>query len=284
MLTTNSPSHVIDQPTLIRLADSLSTSTQVMVKLNRLLQSPVTTIDDVSQAVRLDPALTARVVRISNSAFFATRSRSNSLEDALKRVGVREVFRIVTTAAMGNLIPGQLRAYGISGQVFLRASLFSATSCQLLAARAGLDESSAYLAGLMRPIGVLVLNRFGETTFDNVDHLSCDENTSLESWEKHHFGMNHSETSACVLSNWEFSDSVTRSVGDYANPLDQDPLSLILKASGALAVTSHATLHPRDHDHQLSRNQLSQLGIPSSALPEIGLKALRASRSLEACT
>jgi HD-like signal output (HDOD) protein len=278
------PSRVIDQTTLLHLADSMSASSQVLLKLNRLMQSPLTTIDDISRAVQLDPALTARVVRISNSAFFATRARSKSLEESLKRVGVREVFRIVTTAAMGNLIPGHLRSYGITGQVFLRASLFSATSSQLLADHAGLDGASAYLAGLMRPIGVLVLNRFGETNFDNVDSLSCDTASSLEGWEKLHFGMSHSEVSACALSNWEFSETVIRSIVDYPGPATQDPLSLVLKASGALAVTSHATLHPRDHDHTLSKSELSQLGIRASALPEISLKALRASRSLEFCS
>jgi HD-like signal output (HDOD) protein len=182
---------------------------------------------------------------------------------------------------MGNFTPPQLRAYGISGPAFLKASLFSAVSSQLLAERAGLDAASAYLAGLMRPIGVLVLNCFGEKTFGNVDHLSFEEEQKLEAWERQHFGMSHSEVSACVLQNWGFPETVTRSVSDYSNPANGDPLSLILKASGALAVTSRATLHARDFDHSLSRDHLVQLGIPVSALPEIGLKALRASRSIE---
>jgi HD-like signal output (HDOD) protein len=177
-----------------------------------------------------------------------------------------------------------LRAYGISGTTFLRASLFSAVSSQLLAEKAGLDTASAYLAGLMRPIGVLVLNRFGETTFGDVDHLTLDDEHTLEHWERRHFGMSHSEVSAYVLNHWEFSETVTRSVSDYGSTVNHDPLSLILKASGALAVSSRAALHSRDHDHSLSRNHLVELGIPASALPEISLKALRASRALESCS
>ncbi len=55
--------------------------------------------------------------------------------------------------------------------------------------------------------------------------------------------------------------------------------------SGAMptkaAITSRATLHPRDHDTNFDRNWLGKLGIPASALPDISLRAIRAARYLE---
>jgi HD-like signal output (HDOD) protein len=267
---------------LVQLADSMSVSAQVIARLNQIMRSPTSTLVDIAQVLRTDPSLSARVVRIANSAFFSTKSRASSLEEALQRVGLREVYRIVGTAALGRLTPTSLRAYGISGDTFLKATLFSATSSQLLAVRAGLDGSSAYLAGLMRPIGVLVLNHYGESHFDNVDQLACDSAPTLEQWERDHFGFSHSEVSAQILDHWGFSEQLIHSVGAYSRRDDADPLSIILHAAGALAVTSHATLHPRDHDMSLERNWLARVGIPSSALPDIGLKALRAARSLDA--
>jgi HD-like signal output (HDOD) protein len=272
---------LLDRTRLIQLADSLSVSAQVIGRLNQTLRSPTCTLHDIAHVMRSDPALSARVVRVANSAFFSTKHRVESLEEALQRVGLREVFRIVGTAALQQFIPQQLRTYNISGETFLRAALFSATSSQLLATRAGLDPHTAYLAGLMRPIGVLVLNQHGLNQFDNVDQLACDQAPTLEGWEREHFGYSHAEASAHILTHWDFAEPLTRSIGCYNSIPDEDPLSLVLHASGALAVTSHATLHPRDHDHTLKRDWLKQLGIPASALPEIGLKALRAARQLE---
>jgi len=279
-MTTAAPS-TPDHRMLMQLADSMSVSTQVLARLNQLMRSPMSTLLDISHVIRTDPALAARVVRIANSAFFSSKTRVNSLEEALQRVGLREVYRIVGTAALGRLTPANLRAYGISGETFIRASLFSAASSQLLASSAGLEPSSAYLAGLMRPLGVLVLNHYGESHFDNVDQLACEDAPSLESWERSHFGHTHSEVSARILEHWGFAEPLIHSVGAYSRRDDVDPLSIVLHAAGALAVTSHATLHPRDHDISLERNWLVKVGIPSSALPGISLKALRAARSME---
>jgi HD-like signal output (HDOD) protein len=266
--------------TLVQMADSMSVSAQVIARLNQLIRSPMSSLTDIAQVIRTDPALAARVVRISNCAFFARRTRASSLEEALQRVGLREVYRIVGTAALGRMTPVRLRSYGISGETFIKAALFSATSSQLMATHAGLDPAAAYLAGLMRPLGVLVLNHYGEIYFDNVDQLACDDAPSLEGWERAHFGYNHSEVSACILQHWGFNESLIHSVGAYSRCDDEAPLSIVLHAAGALAVTSHATLHPRDHDLNLERNWLAKAGIPSSALPGISLKALRAARSI----
>ena len=271
-----------DRNMLVQMADTMSVSAQVLARLNQIMRSPMSTLVEIAHVIRTDPALAARVVRIANSAFFASKTRASSLEEALQRVGLREVYRIVGTAALGRLTPANLRAYGISGDTFIRAALFSAASSQLLATRAGLEPSSAYLAGLMRPLGVLVLNHYGESHFENVDRMACEEAATLEGWEREHFGYNHSEVSACILDHWGFAEPLIHSVGAYSRRDDADPLSIVLHAAGALAVTSHATLHPRDHDISLERNWLAKVGIPSSALPEISLKALRAARSLEA--
>ncbi|HEY9250291.1 MAG TPA: HDOD domain-containing protein [Rariglobus sp.] len=272
---------VPDRGMLMQLADSMSVSAQVLARLNQLMSSPVSNLSEIAFVVRTDPALAARVVRIANSSFFASKSRASSLEEALQRVGLREVYRIVGTAALGRLTPANLRAYGISGATFIKAALFSATSCQLLAAEAGLDPSSAYLAGLMRPLGVLVLNHYGETHFENVDTLACEEAPTLEGWERAHFGYNHSEVSASILDHWGFAAPLIHSVGAYSRRDDADPLSIVLHAAGALAVTSHATLHPRDHDLSIERNWLAKVGIPSSSLPAISLSALRAARAIQ---
>jgi HD-like signal output (HDOD) protein len=273
----------LDRTLVIQLADSLSACGHVIGRLNQLLRSPYCNLEEVASVMRSDPALSARVVRVANSAFFGIKTRVRSLEEALQRVGLREVFRIVSTAALQQLSPTQLRAYNISGQTFLKASVFSATVSQLLAERAGLDPHSAYLAGLMRPLGVLVLNKHGVMRFDNVEQLAAesDTTTTLESWERQYFGFSHAEASAYILDHWQFPESLTCSVSCYNRDTDVDPLATILHAAGALAVTSHATVHPRDHDHTLRRDWLGQLGIPASALPQISLTALRAARQLD---
>jgi HD-like signal output (HDOD) protein len=273
---------ILDKTGLIHLADSISVSAQVIGRLNQTLRSPTCTLHDIAEVMRSDPALSGRIVRVANSPYFGSKHRVQSLEEALQRVGLREVFRIVGTAALHQFTPPQLRAYRISGETFLRAALFSATSSQLLARQAGLDPNTAYLAGLMRPLGVLVLNQHGLNHFDNVDQLACEEAPTLAGWEREHFGFSHAEASAHILAHWDFAEPLTRSIGCYNSLPDEDPLSLVLHAAGALAVTSHATLHPRDHDHMLKRDWLKQLGIPASALPSISLKALRAARQLEA--
>jgi HD-like signal output (HDOD) protein len=199
-------------------AETIKASGQILARLNQALQNPVTVLSDIGQILRCDVALSARVVRIANGAFFfASKSPVKSIEEALQRVGLREVARLVATATMQGMAGKNLRAYGISGPSFLRASIFSASASQALAREMHLDEGAAYLAGLIRPIGILALNHWAEQTLPSPDLLPWDDEQDLMAWEQRHFGLPHVEASAYIARKWSFAPAICGAIETFAH-------------------------------------------------------------------
>jgi HD-like signal output (HDOD) protein len=275
--------HLTNDPDcLLAITESLSATGQVLALLNVAISNPRTTITELAAILRRDVMLSARVVRTANSAFFFNKnSPCKTIEEALQRVGMREIARLVATATMQGLAPNRLRAYGITGDQFNRSVLFTAAASQLLAKEVGMDSNLAYLSGLMRPLGILSLNKWAEQSLVHVDHLEWQDATSLLDWEKRTFGVNHIEVSCFITRKWAFpaliSESIEKSSDQLACPAES-PLALVLQTAETLAESNRVALHARQQGIHLRKERLEALGIKSVQLIEITRNALGYSR------
>jgi HD-like signal output (HDOD) protein len=267
---------------LLPFMDSLNSSGQILGLLNMAISNPRTTIADIATILRRDVMLSARIIRIANSAFFVRTSNvCQTIEDALQRVGMREIARLIATATMQGMAPPKLRAYGITGDQFNKSVLFTASASQLIANEVKLDPNVAYLAGLMRPLGILVLNKWAEQQFPHVDKLVWGDAGSLLQWEFNTFGVNHIEVSSFITRKWGFPASVSEGIEKSTDQLaciNEAPMSLILQTAETLAESNRATFHAQQAGAILRKNRLDALGIKSVQLIEISRGALKQSR------
>jgi HD-like signal output (HDOD) protein len=269
---------------LLSITESLNASGQILGLLNLAISNPRTTIPEIATILRRDVMLSARIIRISNSAFFMRATNScKTIEDALQRVGMREIARLIATATMQGIAPKQLRAYGITGEQYNKSVLFSASASQLIASEVKMDANLAYLSGLMRPLGILVLNKWAEQQFPHVDQLEWGGAGSLLQWEHNTFGLNHIEVSSFVTRKWGFSSAISDSIEKSTDQLaciEASPFSLFLQTAETLAESNRATFHAQQGGAVLRKERLDALGIKSVQLIEISRSALHQSRAL----
>jgi HD-like signal output (HDOD) protein len=271
---------------LLSLTDSLNASGQILGLLNVAIRNPLITIPEVGQILRLDVVLSARIIRIANTAFYFKTTRiCNTIEEALQRVGLREIARLIGTATQQGRAPDQLHAYGITGEQFNKNVRFNATACQLIATEVKWDANLAYLAGLMRPLGILVLNQWSAQHYPDVDQLAWGNVGSLLHWEKATFGLNHLDVSGFITREWglpaSVSDTLEKSTAPFACTKDC-PLSLIVQTAEALAASNRATFHTHHNASALNKDNLDALGIKPIKLIEISREALRQSQKFAA--
>jgi hypothetical protein len=157
--------------TLLHVVKSLPAAPQILARLGQMRLDPVADLNDVTALLRCDASLTARIIRIANTAAYATGEPYASLEQALARIGFGEIYRIAGFAAVSQMSGYSLREYGISGAQLRENSLLVALLMERLAALAGADAQEAYSAGLLRSIGKMAVQGFlngakGKGAFD----------------------------------------------------------------------------------------------------------------------
>jgi HD-like signal output (HDOD) protein len=183
--------------------------------LRTLLLDPKAELGEIVKIIRLDPALAFHVVRMSNSVLFGIRDRTESLDAAVGRVGLGEVFRMVGLAALQQVCQRDLAAYRLPATRLWENAVATAASAELLAQRAGREAGLAYTAGLLRTIGRVVL----DGTASGSVYPGEAEWPSVAEWEKQTFGITSAEVTTILLDHWRFPTELVESVRGHYEPL-----------------------------------------------------------------
>jgi HD-like signal output (HDOD) protein len=224
---------------LLRHASGLSAAPQVLGGLCELLEDVNTGLDEVADQIRLDPALAARVLRLSNSIVFGGGWSIASIEDAVNRVGFAEITRLVGAATVTRLVDRALPAYGLTAEQLRESLLLHALASEALAGLAGADTRVAYTCGLLRGIGLTVLQVALAAT-DKGAAYDPEKFSSYTEWERAQCGVAATEVTVMVLDHWRFPAEAIRALEQHLE-LPDEPLAAILNlAGGIVAQHGHA--------------------------------------------
>jgi HD-like signal output (HDOD) protein len=184
----------------------MPSSARVYARLQNLLRRSVFDVSDVVELVCVDAGLAAGVVRLGNSVHFCHGSPVESVHEAINRVGIREINRIVGQTVTGQLFMGKLPLYRIDGEALSQNSLATALAMSFLAKASNEDERAAYTLGLLRPVGRLALQRLA-TTSVIIPPPALPETgnaAAAEAWERNTFGVSNVEMLALLMAEWGF--------------------------------------------------------------------------------
>lgn len=192
---------------------------QVLPTLLGLLGNANVDTSRVVAVIGVDPGLTASVLQVCNSAFFASGSAAETLEEAVTRLGFDEVFRTVAALVGGRSMGPAQKGYGIDAGELWKHSVTTAMAAQRVAARRGDNETLAYTAGLLHDLGKVVLSAALETQYDRLlEEVERHQHPLLEA-EKHLLGVDHAEIGARLLERWRFPESLVAAVRHHHAPV-----------------------------------------------------------------
>lgn len=225
----------VPRETLLHVVKTLPAAPRIMSQLGHLLLDPNTEMSEITKLLRRDTALTARIIRISNSAFYNTGQPYGSLDEALARVGFMEVYRLVGLAAVSQMTEHELPLYGVGGAQLRENSLLSALVMEVLASMVQVDTRIAYTAGLLRSVGKIALDRLTRNGSYN-GHYKGRENGKLGDWETQFVGMSNCEAAGVILQEWRFPMTTIGGIRDhYLTAPQPAPLAQLLNLASGLA-------------------------------------------------
>lgn len=212
---------------LLQIARSLPADLHVLSQLGDMLQDVNSDLEEIAGLLRRDVALAARIVRISNSPVFGASSRIGSIEEAVNRVGFSEILKLVGTATAARISDRALEHYEIDAVQLRDNMLYGAFACEALASAAGLDARVAYTAGLLRPLGFMVLDRACRGHLQRAQWFCNSGAKSYSEWEGGMFGVDNCEVAALILDEWRFPPELSSAIrahylvraSDYDNQL-----------------------------------------------------------------
>ena len=182
----------------------------------------------VGDLISSDPALTTRVLRLSNSAFFRVSRKIGSTDEAVALLGLTHVRSLVMAAALGSSFKN---VPGIDLKQFWRYSLRSAEIARSLASLLRQSEGNAFTAGLIHGIGILIMHIAMPDEMGPLDMGTPPLDLQRASAEMAAFGYSYAEVGAGMVEKWQFPPEMVSALANQVSPFEgeaYDPLAGLL--------------------------------------------------------
>ena len=210
----------------------------VASKVLELSADPSTSAKQLQQVISDDQAMTARILKIANSAMYSCSRKIKTLTEAIVMLGFNSIRSLVVTSAARNLYQTSNKRMGLKERLLWEHSIGTAFGCRLLVQdRFPHMAEEAFLAGLMHDIGKLVLNQQAGEQFDEIVQIVYNENRMFAETEDEMLGFNHTEVGAMLVNKWKLSPILEQVIRDHHSESAfaiENPLLLFLDLANNL--------------------------------------------------
>lgn len=221
---------------LVQDLEALPAQQAVALRVLHVSSDPRSSASDLASVLMADPAITAQIIKLANSAYYGLSGRVGSVPFAVTVVGFLSIRSVVAAFAAGAM--GQ--DVTVPDGLWERAAA-NASAASILGPRLGTSRPDAFSLGLLHEIGGFLLHRVAPEAHHGIladaPHWDCRARARLE---RQIFDTDHGEVLARCLANWSFPEDLVHAVEHHTSMVSSgSPLGRVLVAGntvGALAL------------------------------------------------
>jgi HD-like signal output (HDOD) protein len=201
---------LVDQP------GKLPTIPKVGQQLIASFSSDDVSVTEIAAQLAADPAMSAKLLRLANSAYFHVSRSIGTVDSALQMLG----FVMVRNLVLGNSVAGAFKHIkGIDLPQFWRYNLYTACSARWLAHRANFNSDLVFTLGLMHGIGQLQMHAVMPQDVATLDKQLNVLDIGRAQLELDTFGFHYAQVSAELARIWNFPEPLIDALRYIATPL-----------------------------------------------------------------
>jgi len=202
---------------IVGKVEALPTLPTVVARISQLIDDPTASAGDINDIISRDLALSSKILRLVNSAFYGFPRRISSMTHAVVILGFTSVRNIALSAFVFDAFDTTGLPFGHRN--FWVHSVGTAVAADVLAVRSGLPANDdAFVAGLLHDVGKLVLHQHAREEFSRIlDRVAREDITFLEA-ERAELEFGHAEIGALLLENWKLPERLVAALRFHHDP------------------------------------------------------------------
>ncbi len=207
-----------DATELLARIDELPPLPAVAARVMSMVEDDRTSALDLAQVLSTDQALTAKLIRISNSAYYGFARRVSTVREAVLVLGFKQVRQVAIGASVMSSFKGPRRDDAFDLDLFWGHSVAVAVASEILAkkTRAAKPED-AFTAGILHDIGRLVIRKVMPVEFHEAVVLARTGEMSLRAAELARTGYAHDDVGRALGELWKFPSHLVDAIGGHHN-------------------------------------------------------------------
>ena len=203
---------------LVRSCSAIFTLPEIYTRVRNVVDNPESSMDDLANAIKIDPAISARLLKVVNSPLYGFPKQIDSISRAVNMIGMQSVSDLVAATTIGRTFAG-MTAGLMNLPAFWRKSVLCALMAGKIAKASGIMESERFfIEGLLRDIGHLVLYQTvpqrAQSALIESGHLG----TKLAEVEQSNIGCDFAEVGAELVRFWGMPTPIEQAIRYQLHP------------------------------------------------------------------
>ena len=246
---------------------------QVALKIMRLINEQRTDTSAIAREIAQDQVLTAKTLKLCNSAMFAGRVQVDSLDDALLLLGQDLLLKMVVSAAVRNFYNQSDSGYSLCKGGLYHHAIGTAIIAEKVAEFTGAaPPATAYTAGLLHDIGMVVLDQYMTSACPLFYRGLQNGKESIVGVEREILGVSHCEVGQRLARRWNLPGSLTETISHHHAPealAADDPLPYIVNIADLIMSRFHSGLELERLETDNLKGRLERLGLTLSGFSDL---------------
>ncbi len=246
---------------------------QIVLKIIRMIRDANVSMKEISAELRKDQVLSAKVIRLCNSAFLGSGQEIDAVDRALVFLGEKQFLQLIISSSVEDFFPATAKGYSLcKGGIYKHALGTALVSERLAGFAGGVPSDIAYTAGLLHDIGKVVLDQNMATAYPLFYRRIREDGVNLIDVEREEFGVDHARLGVRLGKEWSLPDNLIDVIRCHHNPeaATVDPLLCYVVYLADLIMSQFLAGQELE---RLNANELATrlgaMGIKPEQLPEI---------------
>lgn len=240
---------------------ALPTAPKVVEELISSFDKASVSTEEIAKKLSTDPVLSAKLLRLANSAYYHVSRSIGTVEDAVLMLGFVTVRTLVISSG---LVSGFKTVPGLDLKQFWRYSLHTAVSAKWIAKQTKENTDLAFTIGMMHAIGQLVLHSAMPEQSMALDKIAGPLDSRRLDAEQASFGYGFADVGAELAKRWKFPDTFSETIAAFPDPLNHEPITRLA------AVVHLAAWRARVEESKLSDEEIASC-YPTEIAESLGL-------------
>jgi len=178
-------------------------------------------VEDIAAKVAKDQSISAKVIRMANSAVYRRGKEVESIEEAVIRLGFNQVRSIVVAATLSNVFP---ETPSFDKDKFWEETFITASIAKHLAKHTSINSDTAFTCAMMHNIGELLLQTIKPTECGLIK-IAIDSGQPRLYAEREVLGFDNTQVGAALAKYWSFSSVFVDAIEQQLDPLQYENTS-----------------------------------------------------------
>ncbi len=199
----------------VTIEANLITLPDIYWRLKEIVDSHDYSMQDVAQLIVYDPGLTARLLKIVNSAYFGFAAQIGTIQHAVSILGVQQIEDLVLATSIADAL-GDYQCEHLDVKQFWLGSVYRAIAARNLASLCNLmDSERMFVAGLLSGIGHLIMYQSVPVLAQRARREADVADRPLYLVEREEIGFDHATVASVLMRNWKLPESLVQVIGNH---------------------------------------------------------------------